>query len=309
MQLKELKSKIEYKDNINNLIVFVLGDNKDETNYFNKKFLVNQYIDKISKINKVEKDYVNSVQELLTPDNFWSDKKTLKIYIVDNLNVEIPEAAQIKNKIIVCDKINNKVLSTYKDLMIEIPIIEDWQIKDYALSKCKGIKRDNVLHLVEICNLSLFRIDSELNKLLLFDEKKRDNILIKFINEGVYSDLTNYNIFFISNNIIKRNKAAIGKILENIDNIDFEPLALVKILITNFREIIDVQLTKDKSALENIYPIKKIRAIENNSCGIYNEKELYKVYKMLLGIDKKIKLGQISTQLITPYIISFIFSL
>ena len=55
-------------------------------------------------------------------------------------------------------------------------------------------------------------------------------------------------LFDLVNSLVKYDIKSLTKILQEINNIDVDVFGLLKLLITNFRRVIDIQLSRNPSA-------------------------------------------------------------
>ena len=154
---------------------------------------------------------------------------------------------------------------------------------------------------MELCNYDIYRLQQEINKILIFPEVERKYLFKDFISSDIFSDLANKTIYDFSNAIQSKNIHEIVSIYKQLENCDIEPLGLVTILYNNFRKMIRVVLqkfaTEENTGLKKnqIYAIKK--ASEK-----YNNQQLIDIFKLLCGIDFKLKTGEMPADLILDYV-------
>ena len=98
-------------------------------------------------------------------------------------------------------------------------------------------------------------------------------------------------------------------VYKEIQNIDVEPFGLIALLINNFRNVIDVQLSRNATAESLGLSGKQFWAIKNYSCGFYNREELIEIFEFLNDIDYKIKSGELNTSILIDYIICKILTI
>lgn len=299
ISLNVLKHKIENNDLNIHCIIYVC----DKIN----EFIPHQYALEFCKNNNFEIIHAESIVDLPHNNLFGNVSNYLTIYKIDTLNenLMVDQEEIAKNYVwVICNKINAKYKKIYDDNIVEVPKLQEWQIKDFITSRCKNLTDDEVNELYFCYKNDLFRLDSELDKLELIGS---DNY--KKIKNQLFVDVSNFNIFDVTNAIIKRDKITLSNIYKEINNIDIDPYGFITVLIKNFRQIIDVQLAKNATAESVGVSSKQFWAIKNYSCGYYNKDELVNIFKFLNSLDYKIKSGEIDTSLLIDYIICKIFSL
>ena len=101
--------------------------------------------------------------------------------------------------------------------------------------------------------------------------------------ESVFGIVTSVLILFIIYIIILI--TYVKNILLNIDNIDVDAFGLMKILSTNFKKVIDIQLNPKATAESLKMSSKQFWAIKKYSCGYYTREQLISIYTMLNDCD------------------------
>lgn len=280
LTIQELKKEIE-----NNQITSLFCIFK----YKDCDFLPFQYINAISRITKKDVIVVEELSELyynknvLFNDNLGSD--TIKVYIADTLE-ELQ--GTIKEGYIICKKIKEeKSLSEY---IVEVPVLQEWQIKDYAYSNAEGVPTLELDKLVKVCGKDIYRLSSEIDKLRVFTEVERKHLFTEFLQNGVFSDLSRYTIFDLSNAIVKKDITTVTAIYKELDKMDVEPIGLVTVLLNNFRNIIKIQLAKNPSAQSLNMKPGQFWAIKYLT-GVYTREQLIFIFEFLTDIDRRIKTG------------------
>lgn len=291
MTLEELKNIIE-SDNLPESLVIIKYNDTD--------FIPDQYIRQIRKNHDV--DYIDSYSQLCyNNDIFGSVNSAFKVLRVEAFDC-LDESIKSSKAFIICRKINKKSEELFSDYIIDVPKLESWQIEDYAYSLAEGVRGDNIKELIESYADNIYKLDNELQKINIFDKNQREFVFTNFLDDGIFNDLSKYNIFNLSTSIIKKDIQTLSKIYENISNIDIEPVGLLTILIQNFRDVINVQLSKGSCPeVCNMKP-NKYWAIKY-SCGFYTKDELIQIYRFLTGLDRKIKTGEMPVNNLVDYII------
>ena len=276
MNIEELKKSIEDRTYNSPFLILKWQDNS---------FIATQYANEIGKIRHKEIKYVHSTEECKRGDEIFGFRdNTLKVYIVNDLKIEYEE--NMEDVVIICK--NLKECVGVDDFVVSIPKLEDWQILSYMKYKCPNMNEESLKWLQSITNNDIYRIDNELSKLALFE--KQEEFFDEEIRDGVFNDLTTYNIFNISNSISKRDVSAIRDILHRIDSIDVEPYGLITNLLREFKNTLSIQSTNysfDKLGMSQ----KQYNAIKYYNCGKYSTQKLIDIYRFLLGFDMNLKNG------------------
>lgn len=293
IDVRELKTSIEQNTLAQNLVIYQC-DKQNE-------YIPRQYLKEYCSNNSYDVICVEEETELPHQSLFGNIcNSVVYLYVVDSLTSFSYTSSQ-NNVWVICNKIGKKVKSEYDENIVEIPKLQDWQIKDFISSICKTLNTNQVEELFGHYKDNLFRLENELSKIniLGYDNAKSQ----------LYVDVSNYNIFDITNAIIKRDKLSISNIYNYIECIDVDSFGLVTLLINNFKNIIDVQLSKNPTAESVGMSGKQFWAIQNYSCGFYTTKELVYIFEFLNDIDYKIKSGLLDTNMVVDYIICTILGL
>ena len=306
MDLQQIKSSVESKKLIEGLVVFVCK---------NSNFVPLQYLSWYRK-NDIEVEYVEDILKLKNNSNslFGSwDNSSNKQYVFSCELFELPEdylsyfQTTDKNIWVICNKVSDSISKQIEEHTVIVPKLEKWQIEDLAYSMADGADTGDIEYILKVCGNDINRLYSELEKISLFTSEERKSVVKDFIYDGVFNDLSRYTIFDISSAIIKRDISTLKNVYTEIENIDCDPLGLVGILIKNFHDIISVQCTNNPSAEACGMDSKKFWAVKY-SCGFYTRDQLVKIYSMLTSVDRRLKTGDITTDIIIDYIITYILS-
>lgn len=304
MDIKTLKENIESKLSD---IRFIFVNSEDS-------FLSNQYINAIAQKNELKIITVEEIKSLVPNDNDIFgvgdviDESCLYVYRVDKFEEKDPDIMKIKHLVIVCDKIDSESKEIFKELVVEMPKLEPWQIKDYAYSIADGVNTKKLDWLLTVSNNNIHRVHNELSKLTPFIPKERDYVFDMMVEDDAFVDLSNFVIFDLSNAIIKKDIKTIAKILEDIKKIDVEPLGLQVILTNQFRNIISVQMSPNASAEKLGMNPKQFYAISKYSCGYYTREQLVKIFDVVSKCDYLLKNGDVPNDKLVDYMILHILS-
>jgi len=297
MTLEEFKKIIESKDIPKGLYILKYSDND---------YIPYQYIDFIKKNTDYEVEFISNASELITNtfDIFGSENSSNSIKILKEETFDFNDPRLVDSGItfVVCKKVSKIVEDTFKDYIINITKLEQWQIEDYAYSIAEGVDEKSLKGLVELCNNNIFRLSQELDKIRIFPKEQRAFIYQKFLEDDIFSDLSAYTIFTFTTALVKRDIKGLFKAYTEIKNIDVEPIGLLILLCQNFKDIINVQLSVNSSPEALGMKNNKYWAIKY-SCGFYTKEELMSIYKFLTGLDKSIKVGEMPMEYLVDYII------
>jgi hypothetical protein len=283
MNLQELKAHIENNTLKENLLIFT-GDGD---------FIFKQYLHKYVTDNSLDIKYIESIDEISSSNMFAFSSNVLYLLETDTF---IKEPASHNRVWVKCKKNKSKTDS------IELPKLEEWQLEDYIKSKCFGLKDSEVKELLKCCKDNPFRLDLELDKILITGT-------YKYIKDQLYTDVANYMIFDLTTALVKRDKKKVSDILIEIEHIDVEPFGLLTLMTKNFRQLIDIQLAINPTAESVGVSDKQFWVLKKYNSGYYNREELVKIYKWLLDIDKRIKNGELDTKYLNEYIITKIINI
>lgn len=305
MELQELSNALKNNSNIEPFYIFLNTENT---------FLSNQYIEEISKVNSLSISYVDELKSLVPDKNdiFGCDvtlsENTLYVYKTDEFVCNDISIKNVKNLIIVCNKIEKNTAELFKTFIIEMPKLQEWQIKDYVYSLADGVDHRKLDWLISICNKDIYRIDNELSKIKIFNKKDRDDVFNQFAEEGAFSDLSNIVVFDLTSAILKRDAKRTSEILEDIKNFDCEPFGVLTLLLNSFRNVINIQLSRDPSAVSLGMKPAQFYAIQKNNCGVYTKEQLVTIFELLSKIEFRVKMGELPVELLIDYMVTNIFA-
>lgn len=297
MTCKELKEKIESKSINQPFIIFVCD---------NLKFVAEQYCKEISTIIGKEIEYTQEIpQRTQTLDIFGMDlqeSNTLRVLNIDSITKDINIDETLKDFIIITKKVDKEIESLYETFIVNIPVLEYWQIKDYSYSLLKGLDTKYIDWLIENCNYDIYRIDQEIKKICLFEENERNIIFRQMVEDNAFADISNQTIFNFIDSIMKKKIEPLHTIYEDIDYIDIEPLGVVTLLYNNVKKLIQVWLSNNPKPEDTGLSSKQIYAI-NKLPRVWTQKELIDLFKFLTNIDYQIKTGQMPMNILRDYVI------
>lgn len=302
VDLETLKKSIEDKTFTPQFLIF---------KYTDIDFLPYQYINEISKF--IEVEFVdslilpnsNNIFDLGISDNINTH---LQVYSGDFILSNNRNLIRTMNLIVICKTLDKELEKEFEDSLVVFPKLEDWQIKNYVYSLAEGVEERKLDNLISVCNGDIFRLDKELQKLSLFGITERKYVFDKFVNDGVFSDLSNHTIFDFTNALLKKDIPALTSLYKELENIDCEPLGVVTTLYGAIKNIIMIQLNPTATPESVRLPANRFWAIKKNNCGFYTKEELLYVFNLVSSIDKMLKSGDLEVKYIIDYIVCHMLS-
>lgn len=307
MTIQELKQQIEKSIVSESLIIF--NCSKGDA------FIAFQYINAIAGINGRTVSVIDDISDLLNysaEDELFGaddDDMTLKVYSVDKFDCSDIRLIQQKNLIIVVsDKMSADSQKAFANNIVDVLKLEPWQIKDFMYSSLPTVKPENLNWLQSVCNNDIYRINSEIDRIKIFNKNDYEAVFESFYLDGIYSDLTAYTIFNLTNAIQSRDVVEIKKSYINLNNLDNSDMLFYSVLCNSFRNLIQVQLGNNVTSSDCNLTDKQIYAIKKLP-KIYTEEQLIKIYMMLTDISMSIRMGTMLTGInLVDYIIIKILS-
>ena len=300
MTLQELKQSLETNTFKPTTLILISED----------KFIPLQYVEEIKKHYDVM--YIESLQEL-TPaeDDIFGDSNEISSdIIIFNTNlVDFSDEILFNrsNVIVIANKIDKSSKKFYGDLVIEVPKLVEWQVKDMVYSLGKGIDTKQLDWLIHNSNGDVNRLYQDMTKINLFGESERKHLFEELVEDGAFNDLSANTIFNFTNAILKRDYQSLKLIYEEIDNIDVNDFGLLTILYNNFLNVISIQMGVNPTAESLGMSWGQFNAIKH-SCGYYSGNQLVNILKLLSDIDRRIKSGEFPTNIMRDYLILSILS-
>ncbi len=274
--------------------------------FIDTPFIPFQYVQAIGKTLNKEIMYCDNL-ELLKSNSIDIfdrnlDNNIIRCTYMDEV-VKIPNSIKsIKFFYLIAREYSKDIEEQYKSLIVEIPKLELWHIKDYAYSIAEGVDTKELDWLIDICHGDIYRLTNELDKLSLFDKSQRPYIFNDMKMQGAFNDLSNKTVFDLTNAIVKKDLVQISNCLQQIKSFDAEPLGVVTILYIQFKKLIQVWLhpnpTEASTGLKSnvIYAIRK-------SPRVYSQEQLLNAFIFISGIDKMLKTGMIEIPWLIDYVI------
>lgn len=299
MTLQELKLAIENNHISNDLIIFKNSESS---------FIASQYTHAIAQKKNLEIKYIEDLVGILQEsesifiDTSLETDSVLSVYKTDIVKHIPSSLSQINNLIIITNKVDDEETKTYfKNNIIEVPKLEEWQWKDYVYSLCEGVDTNNLDWLLSTCK-DKDRLNNEIQKVSIFNQIERAYLFEDLIRDNLLDDLTSYNIFNIINMICRKDITGLSSLLDEFKKIDINEFGFLTLLLKNFKNLLSVQLSMNPTAealgidSKQLYALKKMPRV-------YSQEQLIDIYLFLCDIDRKIKSGELPTELIIDYVL------
>lgn len=283
MTIKELKSIIKTKSIIHNFLIFLCKDNY---------FLASTYAHAIAQNNNMTIQAIETLNEsTINNSSFLCDKDNLQILYTDCFEDYYPKYTDFTDTIIICKKIDKKIIDLVSSYIVEFPKLSTWQLEDYAKVYCPGLEEECYSQIVKLVNEDPYRLNNELAKINIFEQVERMSIFVSLKNDRL-TDWFSFSIFELSNAILVKDFLTISKCLYYINNCDFEPLGLVTILLNNYKKILFVNHNSGVSPDVLGITQKQYNAIRYYYKD-YSQNRLYKLIQFLTSIDLQLKQGKL----------------
>lgn len=298
MKIEELKEKIETKQLDDSSYIFIYED---------VNFVPLQYINEISKVREMNIEYIDSLSGVgsVANDIFGTttSSNNMKVLITNEIESISDKFIFEKNTYVVVSKIKDKTnVERLSNCIVNVPKLEGWQIKDYVYSLAEGIDTKNLDWLIESCNEDIYRLENELDKFKLFSENERKYLFDDMLSDGAFVDLSNFNVFNVTNAVTSRDYEMLSRALREIKSFDAEPLGVVTLLYNAFKKLILVWLANNPTPENTGLKSGMIYAIKNQT-RVFNKEQLLSSYLLLTNIDKMLKTGYIDTSWLIDYLI------
>lgn len=289
MNIIELKNKIEDK---------TLDDSFLVLQYSDVSFIARQYVEEISNFKNRPIVYVDSLDSIA--ESIFGDDGMLYVMNTDKITTPI-KSSSLNNKIIICKSIDENVLVDLKEHVIEIPKLQQWQIRAYASKNLPGLSNEEVNWLCDITK-DIYRLSNEVDKIKIFNKKEQSSIFRLLNEEDNYGDLNSNTIFNFTNAITKRDIKAVKNILETIETMDVGSMGVMSILYKSFKNIINVQMTLNATYESVGMSPRQFNAIKYN-LGKYTNGELVRIFDTITSIDSALKGGNLPETKIIEYLL------
>ena len=278
--IKVLKKQIELQDVPSTFMVWVMENEYSE-------IIAKQYLDEICKIHNLEVKRVDSLDEI--PDESFIEDNNLYVIKVDKWESDMTH----DNCVVICNKGDG----------IKFPKLEDWMLVDLALAKLPGINRQDIEWLITIYNGNYWRFLNDIDKLSVFDKGSQNIMFNQMIDDHQYDSLSSITIWDLSNSILKKDLKTVKEVLRVIEYVDIDPLGLAKVLLNNFRNILNIQLNPMCKAKDVNMSDKQFFVVKKYNIGYYNRDQLIHIMKVLTNVEYMFKYGELPLSMLIDYLI------
>lgn len=187
MTLKDLKIAIMQKTLSDKFLILKNVENPAKDS--NASFLSEQYLQEISKARNLEISKINSIYDPLQSTlSILVPEKKLNVLKVDSFEETSLDYSQFVDTVVICNKIDSKIMPLLTDFVVEIPKLENWHIEDYAKTLVANVTPSNLNWLTKASQYKIHRILNELDKVKLFGPSEQENVL-KALRNDRQSDL------------------------------------------------------------------------------------------------------------------------
>ena len=293
MNLREFKNLIEKRIPYHDFLIF--KEPEDAT-----WFLINSYLKALKEINNQEIYHIDNLDKN-TLGGMFRDENQLRVFICDNFDYEDNALKNIKDLVVITSKISIKTESIFSDCIINFPVLEEWQIKEWINKELEGVSQEYVDLLYKKYSKNIDRLNNEVTKISIFDTHARQYICRNL----KISD--NKDVFRLINCILKKDKAEYNNIVSLMD-LDFEPLSFISLFSNSLKNIIKIQLDKKSTPESTGMSQKQFNAIKYYNSNIYSDNDLIDIFNMITSLDYKIKSGEIPSNKVINYVINYCFS-
>lgn len=306
MTIRELKTQIESGAVTHDLIIL-----KDTEN----SFLSTQYIDAIAKANNLKLNYIDDISSLLAESNSLfgpaESVNSAQLNVVkSDVFIWVDKAiASLKDVIVVVHRFDNDTLEKeYEKYIVSIPNIERWMILDYVYSIVPGVDQRALEWLIDLCGTNYYRLQQEIDKVLLFREDERKYLFEGMIQDGAVEDLSTNTILDFTSAIMSRDLPKLQAVYREINRIDVDGPYLLSILLSNFKSYVTVRLTSNPTPETTGFDSKRIYAVTMAS-RCYSTTQILNIYEFLLEVDRRLKTGEIPDSVVVDYITTKVLSM
>jgi len=284
MNAKELKRAIKEEKLNSDFLVLLYQDNT---------YVADGYIDEICSTKGLEKRVVKSVYDSKNATNALLSNISENLYVVytDTFSERSEDYSIFENVIVVCKKVEATVKEYISDMMVTLPKLSEWNIKDYiSLVYCKGLKQQEVDWLYNVTQGNIYKMKSEVDKLKLFSPDQYTNILLQL------KELPGTHLYFettfafvdaiVANNIIKLNE-----ILAHRDCCDLTAMFVMTLLFNKYKKILlarTVGMTAEQAGMS-----PKEFGFYGRNYGSIPMQEIEYRLDVLSSIDRKLKNGEL----------------
>lgn len=305
MKLFEYKNLMVQQKAPKRLVIFEYED-------VNAKFIAEQYVNYVATYRKAIINYFDNIDDLINPvEDLFAvstvDKNEyVKVLFIDKLEYQYEELLNMDNLFIITKKVES--VDFYENYIIKVKKVLEWQIKDYIYSTGLGADTRALDWLLAVCKNDMYKVHTELQKIYIFKQKDRHELMKQFIEDGIFTDLSNYTIFNFILAIITKDTESIAKIYMDIDKLGLSVPGFITLVYQNLRNLILVKYNLSSSTQSLGLSDKQIYAI-NKTPLAFNLEQIQKAFQFVCDLDERFKSGQIDKDIVVDYTIVKIMSI
>lgn len=303
MTLRELKTSILNGTLNDDFLILQCDDNT---------WLANQYVQEIASTKMLEVEINESLIETAVDPLAFLQVAEEKLHVIktDIFEERSDDYGQFTNTIVICKKIDKKILTEVEEYVVEVSKLLEWHVKAYMNNICTGMDPRVVDWLYEATGGNIYRIENELAKVNLFPKEEQLNFM-RALRDDRDSGLYTVNNLTLSDAIVKKDYASIAQQLYYLPDLGrgsvkdvgtdktekdykIDPLAVVNICLQRLKLYLLAAYHKGKNNKGLTYEelgLKKAGQLYyiKKEAAIYTQAELLKKIDFLASIDLKIK--------------------
>ena len=275
------------------------------------------YINKIAECINVKPTRADSMEEVLpkiTSNSLFStpqcyvireDKEFIKSEAVQDF---FDEKIQSQNIVILTfytlDK-RTKFYKAYTDSIVFFERLNEQILSKYVHRKIELSER-NTRMLIDVCECDLSRIYLEIDKVISYAEKtgcSNDQSFVALLESGTIYEPPYDAIFDFVDAVLKRKTKLAYNLYQQCQAIGEANLTLLSVLYTNAKAVLQVQSCASKDIAKSTgltgFQIK----LAKEKCGVYKNRELVNLMKLIQRVERGIKTGEIEDGLSVDYVL------
>lgn len=247
-------------------------------------FIADQYINTFCAKSGKEKRLISSIFEQDSAMALVDDySETVNVLKTDVFSEVAEDYSAFENIVIICNKVDKKLESVLADYIIQVPALKDWQVYDYIKQICPELDQLEIEWLYKAAGGNIYRIEAELDKVLLFHPKTRKQVLAH-LRYSKDSDLHSMSVFDLCDAIIYNKKNVIMDYLRHRSTADIELMSLTSNLVAKIKNLLlvkyagksfaDLDITKGQHYYISIaptIPVEKLQELLAIATNIDNQ--------------------------------------
>lgn len=289
MNIADLKHIIEDQDLVisDDPIIFVCEDNF---------WLADQYITAICERKNLQKNNIKHLIDLTESAlslvfNFSNYVNVLKTDIFSEITTDYSE---FRNTIVLCNKVDKAIEKRVKEYIIKVPKLKDWQILDYLVLKYSGVDKEDLSWLYKVTKGNIYRLENELDKLLMFNATERQTLLTQIKNDRD-TDLFAMDYYELPGAIYADNSTTFKTIADYFyhrELVDLDPISLTVQLLNKYKTALFLVKHPEAGITFTDLGMSSGAAFyAKKEAPLISEKSLRNKIKFLSEVDYKLKSG------------------